>query len=1122
MANLVHFPFDAPGAPSQRLRFGSRQVGSGLTNSLCFLTFLNEGGGVKIENLLDGKSGLLSGTTLPSWTNGYLRTGAAAGASAGIDFGVTPQTADLGLGAFTFVARVRADGAFASSGGLARRNDGNSVNAGWEINIATGGTILAIERATTNLSAKTTVALATGKFVTVAFVYLGDLTAANVEIYYDGIPQAHTGDTNGSGIQGSDASQNMFLGQSNFSNNGIGGGVFGGSIDWAGIWRRRLRREEILLLSADPYALVRPARFTTWLYFNKVEGAATADGDATASATPKVTFSAVAEAEAVAISQSLPVTTTGAADGDSTAAAVGRARVSAAGSAAGDAADVGVGVEKHSSVGSAAGDSTALAVGLGITFDYDTIDWSDCAVKINGVDYEVQAETLSWEENYSSTPQTARFRLIDVDPPLGAEVQIVFGGVLKVFGGYITTVNVVQEEDAPLSRGTRYDVSAIGYAWLYSLPTVNRQFKATSPSDVIQVLKAYVPGISLGTLDLDGVTDDVTFTNSPVSNALTQMAQAGGGMWRVEPNKTFEAFQTDPINPPDDATPDHATIMRFRAQRDLTQYVNKVRVEGGGTNALADAKDNLDDTKEVPIDDGAAIVDATRIKVNGRLYQGVSTYRHGIFGGPDITIAVGDDDTGPFNTGDTAFIMLSFTSQFGETTASHGGQGGGVGMGTNFSLHYTADPILFGPGSDEDPTNSGAGPIQRVNVYRSKTYPESVDSNMYLVTSYDPRVGLDFLDTMGNEQLGQQPLAPVADTTEVDILNYTGSESASDSFTAEDDLIRSGDAINVFMEASEASDLDSIIGVSLDAQLDLQDGRLSAAGAQARADAELAARHHSTQVSVEYECYDMKNRPGKVIHVDMPAPTNITGDLVIRRVSYSWIKTSPQLPPKVRVSEATPYGAVPNYTIERVLASLMQPPIIGRENATVKMPAIKELKPPGSPFVPRLGTGTFVLRGDFINTGSGSQNASFPSAGRITCGATAGTYDVQTDTPTLEVLLTGDAAGTYDFGSLPSGWKPLSAQLDYSDASSNFYGGDDTFVNAHASAAVRIEAGNEVVLARLASALDPPSPFIDVRFPDTATNLFTRGFGARFTTDGAGVAFELHAFVITGTYQVLI
>lgn len=66
----------------------------------------------------------------------------------------------------------------------------------------------------------------------------------------------------------------------------------------------------------------------------------------------------------------------------------------------------------------------------------------------------------------------------------------------------------------------------------------------------------------------------------------------------------------------------------------------------------------------------------------------------------------------------------------------------------------------------------------------------------------------------------------------------------------------------------------------------LQDNRLSYTEALARATAHLALRS-TIEVGVKYKCRDTNTRAGRTIHVNLPAPTSVTGDFKIQQVTIS-------------------------------------------------------------------------------------------------------------------------------------------------------------------------------------------------------------------------------------------
>jgi hypothetical protein len=224
----------------------SPTIGGALSIGLCFAQIYTAMHGRTIQGLVDGYKGTLASAI--TWQGPLMNcTGAA---SPVLSYGSNPQTQDLALGAFSIFARVKTDSTFNTTSGLCRRNDGNAVNQGWELSANSAGMNLTFVRSVSDFTAATSTAISASAWHTIGMSYPGDLTATSVRFYQDGVLQAHTTDNNGSGTQASDATQVFVVGESNF---GAGAGTFKGVIDCLYIWKRALRHEEFLRLTATPY-----------------------------------------------------------------------------------------------------------------------------------------------------------------------------------------------------------------------------------------------------------------------------------------------------------------------------------------------------------------------------------------------------------------------------------------------------------------------------------------------------------------------------------------------------------------------------------------------------------------------------------------------------------------------------------------------------------------------------------------------------------------------------------------------------------------------------------------------------------------------------------------------------
>lgn len=84
----------------------------------------------------------------------------------------------------------------------------------------------------------------------------------------------------------------------------------------------------------------------------------------------------------------------------------------------------------------------------------------------------------------------------------------------------------------------------------------------------------------------------------------------------------------------------------------------------------------------------------------------------------------------------------------------------------------------------------------------------------------------------------------------------------------------------------------------------LQDRRLSATEALARANAQLSLRS-AVEVSIRYQCRDTNTKAGRTISVNLPAPTSVVGDFKIQRVTISQFSMNPDLFPTYTVEAST-------------------------------------------------------------------------------------------------------------------------------------------------------------------------------------------------------------------------
>jgi len=224
---------------------------SPLRQGLAYAALFPEIGGAACANAVDQVRGTFGGSTKPSWSGSFLSFPGGANTVAYLDYGTAmPQTQDLALSAFSVAGRIYYKG---GDGGICERNDGNTVDQGWEVNISSANNRFGMVYVRSSVDLVQYVAAPTqNKWVTFAITVLAGPAIGG--IYFDGVKQTSVVSQAGTGTQSSDASRTFYVGRSTFTNQSAGNGSFNGLIDCLYCWRRLLRHEEILQLQIDPYA----------------------------------------------------------------------------------------------------------------------------------------------------------------------------------------------------------------------------------------------------------------------------------------------------------------------------------------------------------------------------------------------------------------------------------------------------------------------------------------------------------------------------------------------------------------------------------------------------------------------------------------------------------------------------------------------------------------------------------------------------------------------------------------------------------------------------------------------------------------------------------------------------
>lgn len=210
--------------PSRRFSQPSGFVGIDQENDLCqkaCFTWTPSSMADQARNVIGKRSGA-SPPTPGFHSKGVISNFKGGGGSNSyVDFGAHPGAFDLGRSGehvtFAFLARNTA--ASWTNTGLAQRNDGNSVSAGWIVGFGFGGfSVLGYlhENSVANTRVGTNSVPALGAWFTFIVAHDGSTTAGNAKLYLDGILRTNDYTSNGSGTQGSDVANSLFIGDKNF------------------------------------------------------------------------------------------------------------------------------------------------------------------------------------------------------------------------------------------------------------------------------------------------------------------------------------------------------------------------------------------------------------------------------------------------------------------------------------------------------------------------------------------------------------------------------------------------------------------------------------------------------------------------------------------------------------------------------------------------------------------------------------------------------------------------------------------------------------------------------------------------------------------------------------------
>jgi hypothetical protein len=201
---------------------------------------------------------------------------------------------------------------------------------------------------------------------------------------------------------------------------------------------------------------------------------------------------------------------------------------------------------------------------------------------------------LTVHDLLDEAPNTCQFTMMGTPPALGADISITLGSQngARLFGGKV--ISCVQGNLVQKPANVYYQVNGIDYTWLLGEHLVIRQY-AYQTVEVIarDLIASFTEGLTANHIGSDigpVVVDAISFTNTAVGDALSQLCSRVGAYWNIDYYKDLHLFTQETAatggSDPVPLTPTHPSFTNLTTTQDLSQVATRVFVEGGGGTVL--------------------------------------------------------------------------------------------------------------------------------------------------------------------------------------------------------------------------------------------------------------------------------------------------------------------------------------------------------------------------------------------------------------------------------------------------------------------------------------------------------------------------------------------------------
>jgi len=205
-------------------------------------------------------------------------------------------------------------------------------------------------------------------------------------------------------------------------------------------------------------------------------------------------------------------------------------------------------------------------------------------------DARILVATASIRDELHEAPTTATLTAVGFVPVADDAVTITRGSQSTLSPDFAGTV--IRTTHGAITSDPSVDqvsLSCIDHTWGLDARKVS-EFLTGSASTIAETLVSlYAPGYTTAIQPgLPVLAGGVTFTNQELTDCLTHLCKRIGSTWRCDHQKVVHLPADYPAEtPPTELNAVHPSLANFSHDRDLSQQVTRVHVEGGGVTSAA-------------------------------------------------------------------------------------------------------------------------------------------------------------------------------------------------------------------------------------------------------------------------------------------------------------------------------------------------------------------------------------------------------------------------------------------------------------------------------------------------------------------------------------------------------